>query len=472
MSVVTRFAPSPTGSLHLGSARTALFNWLFARHHKGTFLLRIEDTDRKRSTEASIKAIFEGLQWLDLDWDQDVVFQCSRAALHAAAAHRLVEEGKAYYCYATLEELENMRAEAKAKGLPPKYNGFWRDRSPQLAPSGVPPVIRLKVPQQGETLINDLVQGSVTVSNTQLDDMVLLRSDGTPTYMLSVVVDDHEADVTHVIRGGDHLTNTFRQLQLYEALGWKAPQFAHIPLIHGSDGAKLSKRHGAVSVNSYRDLGYLQEAICNCLLRLGWGHGDDEIITREQAIAWFDIDHVGQAPARFEFARLDHLNAHYMRTLSDASLLERLIPFLTKPISVPLSDTHRTRLLKGLSGLKRRAKTLVELAENALPYLINAPIPYSLEALNVLCVSENNALIKAVLPLLTTVEWTHAALETCLRTFASDRSIGFGKVAQPLRWALTGCRVSPSIFEVLDTLGRTESVARLKDACQTGEHHG
>ncbi|MDR1910354.1 MAG: glutamate--tRNA ligase [Holosporales bacterium] len=466
MHVVTRFAPSPTGALHLGSARTALFNWLFARHHHGTFLLRIEDTDRERSTEASIQTIFNALTWLNLPWDQEVVFQFSRAALHAAAAHRLVKEGKAYYCYATPEELEQMRAEAKVKGLPPKYNGLWRDRSVDQAPVGVAPVVRLKMPQQGETHVNDLVQGPVTVNNAQLDDMVLLRSDGTPTYMLSVVVDDHEAGVTHVIRGDDHLTNTFRQLQLYTALGWTAPQFAHIPLIHGADGAKLSKRHGAVSVDSYQALGYLPEAMCNCLLRLGWGHGDDEIISREQAIAWFDIVHVGKAPARFELARLDHLNAHYMRALPDIDLIERLKPFLT----VPLSSEHHQRLLKGLPSLKQRAKTLVDLAKTATPYLIEAPLCYVPEALEVLRLPESQTMITAALSLLADAPWTISTLEAALRNLAETNGLGFGKLAQPLRWALTGCKVSPGIFEVLEILGQSESLARLRNACDPESH--
>ncbi|MDR2417312.1 MAG: glutamate--tRNA ligase [Holosporales bacterium] len=461
MHVVTRFAPSPTGALHLGSARTALFNWLFARHHHGTFLLRIEDTDRERSTETSVQAVFDGLKWLNLTWDQEVVFQFSRAAMHVTAAHQLVEKGKAYYCYATPEELDQMRAEAKAKGLPPRYNGLWRNRSPNEAPSGVRPVVRLKMPQQGATHVDDLVQGPVTVSNAQLDDMVLLRSDGTPTYMLSVVVDDHAMGITHVIRGDDHLTNTFRQLQLYEALGWTPPQFAHIPLIHGADGAKLSKRHGAVSVDSYRTLGYLPEAMCNCLLRLGWGHGDDEIIAREQAIAWFDIAHVGKAPARFELARLDHLNAHYMRAIPDAELAERLKPFL----AISLNEKQHQRLLKSLPSLKQRTKTLIDLAKMATPYLTEAPLCYTTEALEVLYSPGNRAIIDGIFPLLAASTWTAVALETTLREFTEAKSIGFGKVAQLLRWALTGCKVSPGIFEVLEALGQSESLARLQSAC-------
>ena len=328
MTVVTRFAPSPTGFLHIGGARTALFNWLFARHHGGTFLLRIEDTDRARSTEAAVEAILDGLKWLELDWDGDAVSQFQRRDRHAEVAHQMMAAGHAYRCYASPEELEAMRAEQKAAGQPMRYDGRWRDRDPAEAPAGISPVIRLKAPQEGETVLADHVQGEVRVQNAQLDDMVLLRADGTPTYMLSVVVDDHDMNVTHVIRGDDHLTNTFRQIQIYRAMGWDLPQFAHIPLIHGADGAKLSKRHGALGVDAYRDMGYLPEAVRNYLLRLGWGHGDDEIISTEQAIEWFDLGGIGRSPSRFDFAKLDNLNAHYMRLADDARLVSLIVPLI------------------------------------------------------------------------------------------------------------------------------------------------
>src|SRR3954469_12923509 len=363
MTVVTRFAPSPTGFLHIGGARTALFNWLFARHHGGTFLLRIEDTDRARSTDAAVEAIVDGLKWVELDWDGDAVSQFQRRDRHAEVAHQMLETGHAYRCYASPEELEAMRAEQKAAGQPMRYDGRWRDRDPAEAPAGISPVIRLKAPQEGETVLADHVQGEVRVQNAQLDDMVLLRADGTPTYMLSVVVDDHDMNVTHVIRGDDHLTNNFRQVQIYRAMGWDLPEFAHIPLIHGADGAKLSKRHGALGVDAYRDMGYLPEALRNYLLRLGWGHGDDEIISTEQAIEWFDLDGIGRSPAQFDFAKLDSINAHYIREADDARLLALVAERLETQFGRPLSEVESGRLLKAMPGLKPRAKTIVELAE-------------------------------------------------------------------------------------------------------------
>ena len=365
MTVVTRFAPSPTGFLHIGGARTALFNWLFARHHGGTFLLRIEDTDRARSTEAAVEAILDGLKWLELDWDGDAVSQFERRGRHAEVAHQMLAAGHAYRCYASPEELEAMRAEQKATGQPMRYDGRWRDRDPAEAPAGISPVIRLKAPQEGETVLADHVQGEVRVQNAQLDDMVLLRADGTPTYMLSVVVDDHDMNVTHVIRGDDHLTNTFRQIQIYRAMGWDLPQFAHIPLIHGADGAKLSKRHGALGVDAYRDMGYLPEAVRNYLLRLGWGHGDDEIISTEQAIEWFDLGGIGRSPSRFDFAKLDNLNAHYMRLADDARLVSLIVPLIEAKSGGHVSSEARDLLTRAMPGLKQRAKTLVELADSA-----------------------------------------------------------------------------------------------------------
>ncbi|MBX6324324.1 MAG: glutamate--tRNA ligase, partial [Rhodospirillaceae bacterium] len=360
MSVVTRFAPSPTGFLHIGGARTALFNWLFARHHGGTFLLRIEDTDRERSTAAAIDAIFSGLRWLGIDWDGEALFQSSRASRHAEVAGQLVAAGKAYRCYATPEELAVMRESQRRTGRP--VRSPWRDRDPVQVPAGVAPTIRLRAPLDGETVVGDLVQGEIRVDNAQLDDMVLLRGDGTPTYMLAVVVDDHDMAVTHVIRGHDHLTNTFRQVQLYQALGWDIPAFAHIPLIHGPDGAKLSKRHGALGVEAYREMGFLPEAVRNYLLRLGWAHGDDEVISTEQAIAWFDLDGVGRSPARFDLAKLTNLNAHYLRQRDPASLLELVLPFIEERLGRPVDAAGRERLLRGLPGLQPRARARVELA--------------------------------------------------------------------------------------------------------------
>src|SRR5262244_2788512 len=365
MSVVVRFAPSPTGFLHIGGARTALFNWLFARHHGGKFRLRIEDTDRVRSTSEAVAAIIDGLEWLGLSWDGEIVNQFARASRHAAVARQLLSAGQAYYCYCTPEELEAMRERARAEKRSVRYDGTWRDRNPSEAPPGVPPVIRLKAPQEGSTTIRDRVQGDVTVANTELDDLIILRGDGTPTYNLSVVVDDHDMGITHVIRGDDHLNNAFRQKQIYDALGWTVPEFAHVPLIHGPDGAKLSKRHGALAVDAYRELGYLPEALRNYLLRLGWSHGDDEIISTEQAIEWFDIHAIGRAPARFDFAKLDSLNGHYIRAAEDDRLVAEIIPRLEKGLGQRLSDKELGRLREAMPELKLRPKTLVELAFNA-----------------------------------------------------------------------------------------------------------
>ncbi|MBI4966575.1 MAG: glutamate--tRNA ligase [Rhodospirillales bacterium] len=453
MSVITRFAPSPTGYLHIGGARTALFSWLFARHHGGQFRLRIEDTDRARSTEDAVKKIFEGLQWLGLDWDGEPVFQFARAARHAEAAHQLLSAGKAYPCYASPEELAAMREAAKAQGKPMGYDGRWRDRDPKEAPPGVPPVIRLKAPREGETLVADGVQGEVRVANLQLDDMVLLRADGTPTYMLSVVVDDHDMGVTDVIRGDDHLTNTFRQIQLYRALDWEPPRFAHIPLIHGPDGAKLSKRHGALGVEAYRDLGFLPEAMRNYLLRLGWSHGDEEIISTEQAIAWFDLDAVGRSPSRFDMAKLTNLNAHYLRQAEDTRLVDLIAPILGA------SELERPRLLAGMEGLKERAKTLVDLAESARIYVERqTPDDKAKKQLE----GESLALLGQFLAQARAHDgWSAAHLENQARALAEAKGVKLGQVAQPLRAAVTGRIVSPPIFEVMAILGAEECMARI-----------
>jgi glutamyl-tRNA synthetase len=463
MTVVTRFAPSPTGFLHIGGARTALFNWLFARHHGGRFLLRIEDTDRQRSTEAAIAAIIDGLDWLGLAWDGEVVYQFARAARHAAVANALLEQGKAYRCYCTPEELQAMRDEAKAKGLPSRYDGRWRDRDPREAPPGVAPAIRLKAPRDGETVVQDLVQGEVRIANQQLDDMVLLRGDGTPTYMLSVVVDDHDMAITNVIRGDDHLTNTFRQLQLYRAMGWAEPAFAHIPLIHGPDGTKLSKRHGALGVEAYRDLGYLPEALRNYLLRLGWSHGDAEIIDTAQAVAWFDLDAVGRSPSRFDFAKLDNLNGHYLREADDARLAALVQPRLEAQRGRPLAAGAVDRLARGMAGLKARAKTLVELARDAAFYVADRPIALDAKAAALLDDAARQRLAALAGRLAALESWDAAGLEAATRAEAETRSVKLGQLAQPLRAALTGAAVSPPVFEVMQVLGRDETLARIAD---------
>ncbi|MDA8232320.1 MAG: glutamate--tRNA ligase [Magnetospirillum sp.] len=463
MTVVTRFAPSPTGYLHIGGARTALFNWLFARHHGGVFRLRIEDTDRARSTADAVDKIFDGLKWLGLDWDGEPVFQFARAARHAEVARRLLDEGTAYRCYCSQEELAAIREEQRAKGLPMRYPGIWRDRDPAEAPAGVPPVIRLKAPQDGETVIADLVQGEVRVSNGQLDDMILLRADGTPTYMLSVVVDDHDMGITHVIRGDDHLTNAFRQFQLYRACGWDVPQFAHIPLIHGPDGAKLSKRHGALGAEAYRDMGYLPEAMRNYLLRLGWSHGDDEIISTEQAVEWFNLDSVGRSPARFDFTKLAALNAHYLRQADDGRLTALVQPLVEARLGHAVDAEGERRLRAAMTGLKERAKTLAELADSAL-FLVRArPLAMDDRAAKLLEEGAGDlAAFRAVLG--SVASWTKDALEDSARRFAEERNLKLGKVAQPVRAALTGASVSPPVFEVMEILGRDESLGRIDDA--------
>ena len=471
--VVTRFAPSPTGFLHIGGARTALFNWLYARHHGGTYRLRIEDTDRKRSTQEAIDAILDGLAWLGLDHDGEVVYQFARAARHAEVARSLLAQGRAYHCYASPEELEAMRATARAEGRPMRYDGRWRDRDPAEAPAGVAPVLRIKMPQEGETTIDDLVQGPVTVRNDQLDDMILLRADGTPTYMLSVVVDDHDMDVTHVIRGDDHLTNAFRQYQLYKAFGWEAPRFAHIPLIHGPDGAKLSKRHGALGVEAYREMGYLPEALRNYLLRLGWGHGDDEVISTAQAIAWFDLDAVGKSASRFDFAKLENLNGHYLREAASARLVDEVAPRLEKQLGRPLTTLARSRLAAGMDGLKARAKNLVELAENAVFYVIDRPLQMNPGADQILSPEARQRLGRLHGKLAdaadwTEADWTEADIEAAVRAFAEAEGCKLGEVAQPLRAALAGSNTSPGIFEVMAVLGREESLARIADQAAAG----
>jgi glutamyl-tRNA synthetase len=468
MTVVTRFAPSPTGFLHIGGGRTALFNWLYARRHGGKMLLRIEDTDRERSTKAAIDAIIDGLSWLGLTWDGDIVYQFSRAARHREVAEKLLAEGKAYYCYASPEELQAMREAARKEGRSKLYNGLWRDRDPAEAPAGVKPVIRLKAPQTGETVIDDQVQGRVVWQNADLDDLVLLRSDGTPTYMLAVVVDDHDMGVTHIIRGDDHLTNGARQKHIYDALGWDVPSMSHIPLIHGPDGSKLSKRHGALGVDAYRAMGYLPAAMRNYLVRLGWSHGDQEIFTEAEMVAAFDLAHIGRSPARFDFAKLENLNGHYIRATADADLLaemEKVLPHIAGGdlLAGKLTPALRAQLIAAMPGLKERAKTLVELFEASRFVWADRPLPLTEQAAALLT-SEAKQTIASLLPELgATADWSAAAIEAIVRTFAERAGLKLGSVAQPLRAALTGKTTSPPIFDVLAVLGREESLARLRD---------
>jgi glutamyl-tRNA synthetase len=467
--VVTRFAPSPTGFLHIGGARTALFNYLFARHHGGDFRLRIEDTDRARSTEPAIAAILDGLSWLGLEADGEIVYQFSRAARHAEVAHQLLAAGHAYRCYASAQELEEMRDLARAEKRPMRYDGRWRDRTD--GPADQPFVVRLKAPQTGEVTIEDRVQGPVTVANAELDDMVLLRSDGTPTYMLAVVVDDQDMGVTHVIRGDDHLNNAFRQLALIRAMGWPEPIYAHIPLIHGTDGAKLSKRHGALGVDAYRDeMGVLPEALENYLLRLGWGHGDDEFISREQAISWFSLEGVGRSPSRFDGKKLESVNGHYLRAADDARLVGLVAPRAESALGHPLSDADRDLLHRSMSELKKRAPDLNSLATSSLFYLRSRPIPMDDAATKLLASAPSGLLARARAALADVSPWQSAVLEQAARGLAEAETLKLGQIAQPLRAAITGAAQSPGLFEVMEALGRSESLGRLDDAISSVTH--
>ncbi|NOT38965.1 MAG: glutamate--tRNA ligase [Alphaproteobacteria bacterium] len=462
MTIVTRFAPSPTGYLHIGGARTALFNWLYARHTGGTFRLRIEDTDRQRSTPAAIDAIIEGMGWLGLNWDGEVVYQFARAARHAEVAKQLIAQGRAYHCYASPEELEAMREDQRKTGRPLRYDGRWRDRPATDAKPNVPPVVRIKAPQTGETIIHDKVQGDVRFGNDVLDDFILLRSDGTPTYMLSVVVDDHDMGVTHVIRGDDHLTNAARQRQIIDAMGWPVPTYAHLPLMHGEDGQKLSKRHGALGIHEYKDLGYLPEAMRNYLLRLGWSHGDDETISTEQAIEWFNLDSIGRSPARVDFKKLDNLNGHYMRSASDAVLADGTLALL-KSKGAAVTDDLQAKLISAMPGLKERAKTLVELANGANFLVAQRPLALDDKAQKLLTPEARVILTGLEAALAATADWSASQLDAATRVFAEQKGLKLGAVAQPLRAALTGQSTSPGIFDVLVVLGRAESLARIAD---------
>ena len=459
-AVVTRFAPSPTGFLHIGGARTALFNWLFARHHGGKFLLRIEDTDKVRSTKGAIDAILDGMRWLGLDWDGHEYYQSQFWARHAEVAHKLLERGAAYRCYMTQEELAAQREEAQKARKTFRIHSPWRD---VVEEQGKPFVIRLKAPQEGETVIDDQVQGRVTVQNGEIDDFVLLRSDGSPTYMLAVVVDDHDMGVTHVIRGDDHLNNAFRQLAIIRAMGWPEPVYAHVPLIHGQDGAKLSKRHGSLGVDSYRDeLGYLPEAVVNYLLRLGWGHGDDEIISRAQAIEWFDLDHVGKSPSRFDFKKLENLNGHYIREADDERLAELVAQRMNNAGDPEL-------LVRAMPELKARAHNLNQLAEGAAFLFAARPITIDPGAAQLLDADGRSLLGRAHAALAQLADWEHDTLDAAVRNVADAAGVKLGKLAQPLRAALTGKTTSPGIFDVLMLLGRDESLARIADQSERAE---
>ncbi len=475
--VVTRFAPSPTGFLHIGGARTALFNWLYAKKHDGRMMLRIEDTDRERSTKAAIDAIIDGLKWLGLDWDGDIVYQSARAERHAEVAQQLLSEGKAYECFETPSELEAMREKARAEGRPVRYNGHWRDQKPEMVAlarkAGGKPVIRLKAPKDGETVIADAVQGQVVFQNKDLDDFILLRSDGAPTYMLAVVVDDYDMGVTQIIRGDDHLTNAARQTHIYEAMGWTAPAFAHIPLIHGPDGAKLSKRHGALGVDAYRAMGYLPAALRNYLVRLGWSQGDKEFFTTQEMIDSFDLAQVHRSPARFDYAKLENMNGHYLRDSDDDELFDLLVATLPSldggdAIAQALDDRKRAQLRAALPGLKARAKTLNELLDGAGFLFAHRPLSLDAKAAQLLSAEARARLATLVDKLAPLPNWTAATTEGVVRDLATALGVKLGDLAQPLRAALTGRATSPGIFDVLEILGREESLARISDQAAVG----
>ncbi len=461
--IVTRFAPSPTGYLHIGGARTALFNWLYARGHGGRFLLRIEDTDRERSTPEATAAILKGLTWLGLDWDGDVISQFARKDRHGEVAHEMLARGTAYKCFSTQEEIAAFREAEKARGVSyPVFLSPWRDADPTTWPDA-PYVIRMKAPRDGETVINDKVQGAVTIRNETLDDMIVLRSDGTPTYMLAVVVDDHDMGVTHVIRGDDHLNNAARQQMVYDAMGWDVPIWAHIPLIHGPDGKKLSKRHGAVGLEEYQAMGYPASAMRNYLARLGWAHGDDEFFTDAQAQEWFDLPGIGRSPARLDFKKLENLSGQHIAAMADADLLPEILAYRAAADLADLSQAQKDGLLRALPTVKERAKTFPELLEKAHFILTERPIdlePKAEQALDPV----SRRILSELTPQLQNASWERDKLEAVIAGTAETHGIGLGKIAGPLRAALAGRTVTPSVFDMMLVLGREETLARLTDA--------
>lgn len=467
MSVVTRFPPSPTGFMHIGNARTALYNWLYAKHTGGKMVFRIEDTDRERHSEAAVEAIVSGMRWLGLDWSGEIISQYERRDRHAEVALELLKQGKAYYCYCSPEELEEMREKARAEGSPTFYDRRWRDRPASDAPKDIKPVIRIKAPLTGESSIRDHVQGEVRVNNEQLDDMIILRSDGVPTYMLAVVVDDHDMGVTHVIRGDDHLNNTFRQNVIIDGMGWTRPEYAHLPLILASDGSKMSKRKGAASVEEYRDLGYLPEALCNYLLRLGWGHGDDEIISREQAIEWFDLPGIVKSPARWDFDKLNFLNAHYIKA-ADNTRLANLTKDVLEKNGMSVNATAFSRILAHMDELKSRAKTIVQIADEASFYVREIPFDFDEKARAALD-NDGKEILQELKVRLTGLEpFKGPDVEALCRALADEKRAGkLAKVMMPFRAALTGRSVSPSIFHAAEILGKEDTLKRLDSALKS-----
>ncbi|PPR16827.1 MAG: Glutamate--tRNA ligase [Alphaproteobacteria bacterium MarineAlpha9_Bin3] len=461
MKVITRFAPSPTGYLHIGGVRTALFNWLFAKNNNGLFKLRIEDTDLKRSTQEAKEAIMNGLKWLDLNWDQEEIYQSKRIDRHKEIGNELLRLGYAYKCYCSPEELTEMREKAKKEKKAPRYNGKWREKDESEAPKDIKPVIRIKCPQTGSTNINDIVQGNISIKNNELDDFIIIRSDGTPTYMLSVVVDDFDMGVTHVIRGDDHFTNTFRQKHIYNALNWELPKYAHIPLIHGMDGGKLSKRHGALGVDSYDDMGYLKETMLNYLLRLGWSHGDKEIISKEEAIKLFNLDSIGKSSAKFDIERLTSLNAYYIENKKNEELVLTIKNYYANKKNINITNNDLSLILNGMNGLKTRARTINELAEMCSFYIEKAPITLDKKSKKVLN-NENINTLKLYYNQLSKLEiWNKEEIEEDIKMYCQANNINLGKLAQPLRAAITGKSVSPGLYELMEVLGKNETLARI-----------
>ena len=461
MKVITRFAPSPTGYLHIGGVRTALFNWLFAKNNNGLFKLRIEDTDIKRSTQEAKEAIINGLKWLDLNWDKEEIYQSKRIERHKEIGNELLKLGHAYKCYCSPEELAEMREKARKEKRAPRYNGKWREKDESDAPRDIKPVIRIKCPQTGSTNINDIVQGDISIKNNELDDFIIIRSDGTPTYMLSVVVDDYDMGVTHVIRGDDHFTNTFRQKHIYNALDWKLPKYAHIPLIHGMDGGKLSKRHGALGVDSYDDMGYLKETMLNYLLRLGWSHGDKEIISREEAIKLFNLDSIGKSSAKFDIERLTSLNAYYIENKKNEELVSAIKNYYAYKKNVTITNSNLKLILNGMNGLKTRARTINELAEMCSFYIEKAPITLDKKSRKVLNNENINTLKLYYKQLLKLEKWNKEEIEEDIKMYCQVNNINLGKLAQPLRAAITGKSVSPGLYELMEVLGKNETLARI-----------
>ena len=464
MTIVTRFPPSPTGFMHIGTARTLLYNWLYARKHGGKVVFRIEDTDRARYDAKHVDALVNGVKWLELDYDGEVISQFERRERHAEVANELLKNGKAYHCYCSPQELDEMREKAKAEGRSAFYDRRWRD-STATPPPGVKPVVRIKAPLEGESIVRDHVQGEVHVANSQLDDFIILRSDGTPTYLHAVVVDDHDMGVTHVIRGDDHLSNTPRQNIVYDAMGWKQPEYAHIPLILGPDGSKMSKRHGAASVEEYREMGYLPEAMRNYLLRLGWSHGDDELISDKQAKEWFNLEHVQKSPARFDFVKLESVNAHYMKQADGKRLIELAKPFYKSRHDLEINAIAEKRILAGIEELKSRAKTLLQFADESAFYARTIPFNYDDKAKAQLN-DAGKAILKEIADKMSALnDFTSDRIQTLCKSIADAHAAGkLGQVAMPLRAALTGTTVSPSVFHAAEILGKDETLARINHA--------